>query len=250
VTLARAWDPESPGPGADAAFAGLVAGFFAARLRGPVEARAAVLATLEAGAPYPLVQIASAAGPALGAARDSSRRLGLLAEVLRAGLGVCLAAYRQDPLPERFGRAMRVLVADTLLTFTWEVAADLPDPGGDSVRRLLAKTVGAEGFLGALTSSGGPRTDPERAASVFLGGALLELAAAAVPERPLDPGLVFEIRIAASLAERGPVGVLLPDGTIPPRLDHALAVWRAFSAEHAAAGGRARTGRAGRAEGR
>jgi hypothetical protein len=206
---------------------------FAARLRGPAEARAAVLAALEGAAPYPLARIAVLAGPDLGIPLPTARRLGLLVEVVRVALAVCGSAYRSEPLPERLDRAMRVLVADTLLTFAWELAADLSEPAGTAVRHRLARDLGAGGFLQALASGGGPRADPERAASVLLGGVLLDVAEAARPEEPLDPGIMFEIRLAASFAGRGSFGVLLPDGTIAPRLDRALGLWRAFASAHA-----------------
>jgi hypothetical protein len=236
VTSDPIGSPESSfvaGADLERGFSDGVTRFFGARLRGPAEARSAVLAALEAGAPYPLARIASAVGPALGIARDAAHRLALLTEVVQAALSVCVAAYQQSPLPGRLDRAMRVLVADTLLTFAWEVAADLPEPGGDEVRLRLAEALGPQGFLGALTSCDGPRADPERAASVFLGAALLELVSAGAADPRLDPGIAFEIRLAASLAERGPSGAVLPDGTIPPRLDTALAMWRAFAARRA-----------------
>jgi hypothetical protein len=160
---------------------------FAARLRGPADARAAVLAALAEGAPYPLARIAAADGRALGVPSSAVRRLAALAEVVRAALRVCAAAVRQDPLGGRPERAMRVLVADTLLTFAHELAADLPGVGGGAVRALLARTLGAAGPLGDLAAAAaadsGPRRaalerEPDRAASTFLDDALRELAAA------------------------------------------------------------------------
>ncbi|HEY7460659.1 MAG TPA: hypothetical protein VIC59_02130 [Gemmatimonadota bacterium] len=169
---------------------------FAARLRGPAEARAAVLAALAEGAPYPLARIAAADGRALGVPASAVRRLAALAEVVRAALRVCAAAVRQDPLGSRPERAMRVLVADTLLTFAHELAADLPEIGGGAVRALLARTLGAAGPLGELAATAAAdghqraalEREPDRAASTFLDDALRALAAAGPATHPHDVG--------------------------------------------------------------
>jgi hypothetical protein len=143
---------------------------------------------------------------------------------------------------------MRVLVADTLLTFAYELAADLPDPGGAAVRRRIGRALGTEGSLGWLAgavaagASAGSLIDgtaldaeADRAASGFLGGALLELAAAAAGDHGLDPALALEIRLTASLQERGRAGVVAPNGGFPVGLGDALAAWRSFAAAHARA---------------
>ena len=140
---------------------------------------------------------------------------------------------------------MRVLVADTLLTFAFELAADLPDPGGAAVRRRLGAALGTEGSLGWLAGvaagASSATVDVDRilieseadgAASSFLGGALLEFASGGAGETELDPAMALEIRLTASLQERGRVGVLAPTGTLPPRLRDALAAWRSFAAAH------------------
>ena len=180
----------------DPAFAIDCARFFAARLQGPAEAREAVLSALASGEPYPLAGVAWTAGPEAGLSRALSRRIGLLAEVIRAALRVCADAYEARALPSRLDRARRVLVADTLLTFCYELAADLPEPGGERVRALLPTVIGSRGFLADLVSgipverraprwsepeSGG---EPERAAgaSAFLEVALRELGASLEPE--------------------------------------------------------------------
>ncbi len=232
--------------GNETAFAEDVRQLFAARLQGPAEARAAVLTALAAGAPYPLARVALTAGPALGVPVSFSRRLGLLAEVLRAALHVCAAAVRQEPLPGRSERAMRVLVADTLLTFVYELAADLPDAGGAGVRALIGRTLGTGGSLGwlATAAAGAPflaseldraalEAEPDRAASGFLGEALLDLASATRGGAALDPAVTLEIRLTASLQERGRAGVIVPNGSLSPVLWEALAAWRAFASTHA-----------------
>jgi hypothetical protein len=230
------------------AFPEEVEGFFAARLQGPAEARAAVLEALQRNAPYPLAHIALTAGTALDVPGSVSRRVGVLAEVLRATLSVCAAAVRQEPLPGRAERAMRVLVADTLLTFTYELAADLPDAGGSAIRAMLGRALGTAGSLGwlattaprplsirALVDDAAVEAEPDRAASAFLGGALLELASSARGGEPLDPALVLEIRLTASLQERGLSGVIVPNGSVSRDLWDALAAWRAFATRHAPA---------------
>lgn len=172
--------------------------FFAARVAGPPDAREAVLEALAAGAPYQLAQAALEAASELGLSVSRVRRIGLIAEVLRAALRVCAAAYEQQPLPTRLDRARRVLVADTLLTFAWELAADLPQDDAAVVSEILARAAGRRGFLAHLVSGGGKRSDPERggppdaehggpldpnrAAADFLVGALRRLAPGASPE--------------------------------------------------------------------
>jgi hypothetical protein len=142
----------------DPAFARECSRLFAARLRGPAEAREAVLSALAAGEPYPLAWAAFTAGPSTGLSPACARRLGLLAEVVRAAILVCADAYEGRALPSRLDRARRVLVADTLLTFCYELAADLPEPGGEKVRALLLRVIGTRGFLARLAS--GPRIEP------------------------------------------------------------------------------------------
>jgi hypothetical protein len=241
-------DPASDGGPEGAAVADEVERFIAARLQGPAEARAAVLEALGRNAPYPLAPIAQTAGTAIGVPGSVSRRVGLLAEVLRATLCVCAAAVRQEPLPGRAERAMRVLVADTLLTFTYELAADLPEAGGPAIRASLGQALGTSGALGwlanaatrplsigSLVDRAAMEAEPDRAASGFLGGALLELAFSAREGVALDPALVLEIRLTASLQERGLSGVIVPNGSVPPALWEALAAWRAFASRHAPA---------------
>ncbi|MFN2431204.1 MAG: hypothetical protein ABR599_00015 [Gemmatimonadota bacterium] len=111
--------------------------FFARRLQGPAEARAAVLAALAEGEPYALAWAVRRAG-------SRARRLGLVAEVVRAALRTGAAALDGPPPEPRLERARRVLAADTLLTFAYELAADLGGEEGEAARRLLGAALGAE----------------------------------------------------------------------------------------------------------
>jgi hypothetical protein len=61
---------------------------------------------------------------------------------------------------------------------------------------------------------------------------LLELASSRAGETELDPAIALEIRLTASLQERGRAGVLAPSGSLPAGLRDALAAWRSFAAAH------------------
>lgn len=160
------------------------ASFFAARLQGPPDARGAVLLALQRGEPYPLAWTACLEAEGRGRSRSRSRRVGLVAEVLRAALEVCAEIYRQVPLRTRLERARRVLVADTLLTFCYELAAEIPRPEGDTVRGLLADLFGPHGFLEELTSGSAAGLDPREAARKLLERSLGRMPTSQRPRSP------------------------------------------------------------------
>ncbi|MBA2563932.1 MAG: hypothetical protein H0V09_00740 [Gemmatimonadetes bacterium] len=131
----------------DPALARACARFFARRLTGPAEARSAVLDALVRGEPYSFARRALSGAAAAGISRHSALRLGLIAEVARATLRTCAEACAADPLPTRMQRARRVLAADTLLTFSWELAAAVEAERASTVRDALARLLGARGLL-------------------------------------------------------------------------------------------------------
>jgi hypothetical protein len=163
--------PELTATPAELQLARECADFFAARLKGPEEARAAVLGALARSEPYPLVQRALSRASREGLSRRQAYRVGLIAEVLRTAMVVAEEAYAGEFLPSRLARARRILVADTLLTFLYELTADLSDDVGSRVRALLSGLLGNGGFLGALAERG-PAASGDALVEEFLEGVL------------------------------------------------------------------------------
>jgi len=156
-------------------------------LRGPVDARRAVLAALAAREPWPLARAAVERARAAGVPRARALRLGLVTETLAAALHTSALAHRGDPLPTRLDRARRVLVADTLLTLCWELAAGLSDAAFPALAGELKRAAGGAGFLAGLASGRGEPPDPDAAASAFLDRTLPLLASRRRSRAPRSP---------------------------------------------------------------
>lgn len=138
--------------------------FFERRLSGPHEARGAVLEALAGGEPYPMGwRLVRAGGQGVSAA--TLFRAALFSEVAAAAFRACVAAHAGPRSDARLERARGVLAADALITFAWELAADLGGEEGARARKRLAAALGANGFLGALGAEGRP--DAAAAAAAF-----------------------------------------------------------------------------------